>query len=68
MARMAPRRYGDRVALTDGSDDPLARYRAMTDEQRLREARGLVEEARRVIERARAEGMTIEGELEDQEK
>lgn len=64
MARMAPRRYGDRVALTDGSDDPLARYRAMTDEQRLQEARALLEEAYRVLERAKAEGMTIEGEAE----
>jgi len=62
-AKLAPRRYGDRVALAEGSDDPLARYRAMTDEQRLQEARALVAEARRVLERARAEGMTIEGEV-----
>jgi hypothetical protein len=62
-SKLAPRRYGDRVALTDGIDDPLARYRAMTDEQRLQEARALVAEAMRVLERARAEGITIECEV-----
>jgi hypothetical protein len=62
-AKLAPRRYGDRVALADGSDDPLARYREMTDEQRLQEAQQLVSEAMRVLERARAEGITIEGEV-----
>jgi hypothetical protein len=36
----------------------------MTDEQRLQEARALLEEAYRVLERAKAEGMTIEGEAE----
>jgi hypothetical protein len=61
-SKLAPRRYGDRVALTDGNGDPLARYREMTDEQRLKEAQQLVAEAKRVLERARAEGMTIEGE------
>jgi hypothetical protein len=52
-SKLAPRRYGDRVALADGSDDLLARYRELTDEQRLREAQQLVAEAMRVLERAR---------------
>ena len=43
-------RYGDRLTLVDGSD-PLARYREMTDEQRLQEATTLLEEAYRVLER-----------------
>ena len=68
-SKLAPRRYGDRLALTDdNNNDSLARYREMTDEQRLQEARALVEEAMRVLERARAEGITIEGETEDHEK
>lgn len=62
-SKLAPRRYGDRVALTDGNGDPLARYREMTDAQRLQEAQQLVVEAHRVLERAKAEGMTIEGEV-----
>jgi hypothetical protein len=35
----------------------------MTDEQRLQEAQSLVEEAYRVLERAKAEGVTIEPEV-----
>src|SRR5262249_31399191 len=62
-SKLAPRRYGERVALTDGNGDPLARYREMTDAQRLQEARAMVEEARRVLERAKAEGVTIEAEV-----
>jgi hypothetical protein len=41
----------------------------MTDEQRLQEARALVAEAKRVLERARAEGITIEADVKpDQRK
>jgi hypothetical protein len=67
-SKLAPRRYGDRVALADGNCDPLTRYREMTDEQRLQEAQAMVEEAHRVLKRARAEGMTLEAEVKLIEK
>jgi hypothetical protein len=60
-SKLAPKRYGERLHIEAG--DPMERYRNMTDEQRLNEARALVEEAHRVLERARAEGMTSEGEV-----
>ena len=64
MSRFAPRVFGERLQL-DAGEETLDALKARSAEQRLEDARRLMERARQVIDRPREQGEITDAEFED---